>query len=209
MNTHRTTLALSTCIALAAAGCDAGPTGPDEPPAGALTSTLVARIQSIEVIHDCDPAIGNPGDFRALVEIWQDSETGPEEAMVLLTASPQPTVAVDSDETRGWGEMAVAQAVVYRDESRPVIVKMASAELDDNAAIDSGAGAADPFRWSESGACWMYYDNCMGPRDQNQYTKSYTMSVNTRADVFDLFNPDDEGCRFNTSWETTFLNSTP
>ncbi|MEX1181816.1 MAG: hypothetical protein WEF86_01175 [Gemmatimonadota bacterium] len=205
MTRPRTAAALSLCIAVAS-GCDAGATGP-EPEPGALTALLTARIVMIEVFNDCDPRLDNPGDFEAWVELWQDADPSPAQAYEPLGESARPTIPLNRYAREELSTAHTVSATVYQDEGRPVMVRMGSRELDDDRVEDSGTRAEALFTWSESGRCWKYDHACIGPADAARFARSFSAVVSTREDEFSLFNSDDEGCRFTTTWDAAFVNA--
>jgi hypothetical protein len=78
--------------------CAADSTGPGDD--DEVSDRIVVSIESITVIHDCDPATDNPGDFQAWVEIWQDADPAQGSASHRVAASPKASMTMHPGEYR-------------------------------------------------------------------------------------------------------------
>ncbi|MBR9988885.1 MAG: hypothetical protein KFH98_03970, partial [Gemmatimonadetes bacterium] len=82
----------------ACSGDGTGPGDDDEP--GIIFDRLVIDIAHIGVIHDCDPAWDNPGDFQGWVDIYQAMNPVQGEVnFQLLGSSPRRTLLLNSGES--------------------------------------------------------------------------------------------------------------
>lgn len=188
----------SACVADSTGPGDGPDDGPDDEPE-VVMDRIVASIGSVQVVHDCDPALDNPGDFQAWVEIYQDTNPEPgQENYELVAASPRRTMLLNSGES-GSGSHIRAEALVPRVRARPIRVQGVFRELD-NGLVDEGTGVVATLRWWDERNCWQLGDDCIVTVGASEYNQFWTHHVDARDDVFDLFNPDDEGCDFTVTF---------
>jgi hypothetical protein len=175
-------------------GCGADGTGPGG--SDVVMDRVSIRIGQIDVIHDCDPASDNPGDFRGFVEIYHDMNPTPgNEDFELIAASPKTMILLNSGESADGGHIR-AEALVPRLPARPVMVRGVFQELD-HGEVDAGGTQFEVMGWDEHSNCWQIDRFCMANGNSaDNFTRSWTVHVYTRDDVWNPFNSDDEGCRF-------------
>jgi hypothetical protein len=175
--------------------CAADSTGPGDDEPEVVSDRIVVRISHMEVVHDCDPALDNPGDFQAWVEIYQDTDPTPgQEDYRLVASSPKRTVSLNSGESSSRDDIRV-EGLVQRVRARPVRVRGVFRELD-NGLVDAGSDLVATLRWWDERNCWQLGDGCMITIGANEYNQVWTHHIDARQDEFNLFNPDDEGCEF-------------
>ncbi|MBR9988883.1 MAG: hypothetical protein KFH98_03960 [Gemmatimonadetes bacterium] len=167
--------------------CSGDGTGPDDEPE-LVYDRIVVDIPYVNVTHDCDPAWDNPGDFQGGIDIYQnmdpvEGQEGP------IASSPRRTLSLNSGEY-GLGTIR-AEALIARVEARPVVVYGSLVELD-NGVEDAGAYFTQTLRWWDARDCWHVDGNCIPAT----VPTTWTVNVHTRDDVWNPFNSNDEGCRF-------------
>ncbi|MBR9991370.1 MAG: hypothetical protein KFH98_16525 [Gemmatimonadetes bacterium] len=173
--------------------CGADGTGPDEPEV--VMDRVSFNIGHIEVIHDCDPAWDNPGDFQGFLEIWQDVNPVPgNEDYELVAASPKRTILLNSGESAS-GDHIRAEARIPRDPARPVLLRGFFREMDHDQ-VDSGTVLAEVIRWDGVRSCWQIGNSCLNSAGPDEWYHTRTEHVHTRDDVWNPFSSDDQGCRF-------------
>lgn len=206
--THLTAATAVSMLPLLTA-CTADPTGPDGGPpetTPVVMNQLMARMQRVDVTHDCDPNKDNPGDFRAWIEIWQDVDTAAATAdMQLVAKTDAETFTIHSDASLGLGDRVRLTQQVVRDGRLPVSVRFHLQERD-GGSIDTALDTDWLFRWSDSGDCWTR-GGCVAPGGSTQYRYATEVREFSRDDEFHLFNPDDEGCDFTMAAEVMITDS--
>ncbi|MBR9988884.1 MAG: hypothetical protein KFH98_03965 [Gemmatimonadetes bacterium] len=166
-----------------------------------VSDQLGFNIGHIEVIHDCDPASDNPGDFQGFVEIWRDTNPAlGNEDYELITASPRRTILLNSGESAS-GDHIRAEALVPRDPARPVMVRGVFREMDQDD-VDAGTTLVEVIGWDEARSCWQTGGVCLPTAGAGEHYRTWTHEVYTRDDVWNPFNSNDEGCRFNVTFVT-------
>jgi hypothetical protein len=180
--------------------CEADSTGPDG--AELPIDLVTVRIESILVPGDCDPALDNPGDFQGWVEIWQDVNRAADVTEYKqVVASPKRVEAIDRRTALVLDDEMQVQTSVVRDQFRPVSVRAIVNELDDGV-IDVGISQEHTLSWSPTADCWINGGECLPPAS-GAFVGLWSREEFFRIDVFDLFNPDDESCRFTVNFTAT------
>lgn len=183
-------------LLFACAGDSTGPDHDDDDDVNVpavVSDKLTAEIYLISVDHDCDPATDNPGDFSAWVEIWQ----GPPSDARRLAATPKRNMSLHSGTASYRNDLRV-EALIARVPAREVNVYTFVQELDDNGLEDANGNQNKTLSWSLDRDCWVREGSCIEWTNANktEAKDSWMTQVRKRADVFNLFNPDDEGCAF-------------
>lgn len=188
--------------------CSADSTGPDDDDVPAVVSDkIVVSIRTIDVMHDCDPATDNPGDFQSWVEIWQDADPGPDENSQRVAASAKRTLTIHSGALRVATTDVRVEGQVARVPGRPVTVFALVRELDD-ADVDTYGDQVHELEWSIALACWTWRGTCMPTSISGaEYQEFWTTRVRKREDVFNPFNPADEGCAFDVLYGANITKS--
>ncbi|MBR9991371.1 MAG: hypothetical protein KFH98_16530 [Gemmatimonadetes bacterium] len=191
MTRQRRFTAPATAFLLLISACGADGTGPDDEPEFVM-DRIVFNIGHIEVIHDCDPAWDNPGDFQGYVGIWLATDTT-QGAYQLVSSSRYTMMFLNSGESASGGHIR-AEGLVPRDPARPVRLQGVFSELDHDE-VDAEAKLGEQLQWDESRNCWQIEGACL-PTVADEYHQTWTHHVHTRDDVWNPFNSNDEGCRF-------------
>lgn len=204
-----TRLAALGLIALAA--CQTDPTSPDgddpDGPMGPPHDLIMARITAIETAHDCDPNNENPGDFVGWIEVWQDIDPAADVAEFALVAeSDKRTVSLNSGERADVGNTMRINGTLTRLASRPVSVRSYVRELD-GVAIDIAIDQSNTIVWAAEDDCWTQHGPCLGPAGSGLYDAEWSHGRTSREDVFNLFNPDDEGCALHVEYEAVITEA--
>jgi hypothetical protein len=192
----RFTAPVSAFLLILISACGADGTGPDDEPEFVM-DRIAFNIGYIEVIHDCDPAWDNPGDFQGYAGIWlaQDATQG---AYELVSSSKYTMMFLNSGESAS-GSHIRAEGLVPRDPARPVRLQGVFAELD-HGEVDAEAKLNEQLQWDESLDCWQIEGTCLPTIDAYEYYQTWLHHVHTRDDVWNPFNSDDEGCRFSVNF---------
>jgi hypothetical protein len=189
-------------------GCGSSASGPN----AAQTVEVVAEIDRLRVVHDCDPKLDDPGDFNLLVQVSQDTDPGDGQSFAPLGSTEFGLAANSGDVPNVSTETRVAVSAVPK-ANRPVRVEVRVRELDNNVVdlTPGGGDYAEIYRvwvldWNPVAQCWWDGSKCLVDIDPGTPGLLENWGITTRNDVFDLLNPDDEGCQFNIDWRIGFTN---
>lgn len=173
-----------------------------------VSDSIRVEMWIVNVRHDCDPAVDNPGDFQTWHEIWQDADPGPSSDSRRLAATPKSVTTIHSGETSR--NVVRVDALVARVPGRDVSVHASVRELD-NGVPDANSDQVTKLSWSIELECWTSerpLNGASGPggsclrlsANGDSYLGFWTNEVRKREDIFNLFNPDDEGCSFDVGY---------
>ena len=163
-----------------------------------IIDTMVITIDTVSSTNDCDPAEGNPGDFRVFIESFLKDDYAEFGAYDLVEVSTPSnfTLNAEKGDERSVSVGHTARLQVPRIDNQGFAATVHVVERD-SGTEDAHLTSSTSFYYDADLDCWYH------PGNSACGAQRFTRSRTFREDRFILFNSDDEGCQIGVRWSVT------
>ncbi|MEM7676125.1 MAG: hypothetical protein AAF449_09000 [Myxococcota bacterium] len=163
------------------------------------TDLVRMTLSSVGSTNDCDPAKGNPGDFRAYIEAFTKENfdvMGPYEKEA-TSQTKQFTLNAEYDDYNSVRVDASTTIRVPRRDRFSFLTRAYVAERD-SGSVDEELEGVGAFIFRSDLDCWFSVEK------GRCGSASFSVQRRFREDEFRIFNSDDEGCQISMNWSVVF-----